>query len=133
MLNLSHTDAASYTTSETPVCDLIDQGVIDMRGVNDGHNYSKAKPNAPKTQWAKPLRVSEWIRPLEAINAGEYMPHIDFVHVVVFVGMPGSGKSTASRLLLELAAQAPAAAGQWTRISQDELGGRKACEVNTVT
>ena len=102
-----------------------------MRGVNDGHNYSKEKPNAPKTQWAKPLRVSEWIRPLEAINAGEYMPHIDFVHVVVFVGMPGSGKSTASRLLLELAAQAPAAAGQWTRISQDELGGRKACEVST--
>ena len=44
--------------------------------------------------------------------------------LVVLVGIPGSGKSTFARTLLD---GAPAAGRRWRRISQDVLGTRQRC------
>jgi predicted kinase len=44
------------------------------------------------------------------------------LRMLVLVGMPGSGKSTLAKRLLEHG---------WSRINQDELGSRRACELAT--
>lgn len=46
------------------------------------------------------------------------------LHVIVLVGMPGSGKSTFSRRV----ASSPSALARWRVVNQDDLKSRRACE-----
>ena len=48
--------------------------------------------------------------------------------IVIFVGMPGSGKSTFSRALMAAGSpQPPLGTCSWRHVSQDLLGSRKKC------
>ncbi len=56
---------------------------------------------------------------LEGLPPRGAMPNGDGRRVLVMVGMPGSGKSTAAKQLAERG---------WARVNQDEMGTRKVCE-----
>lgn len=59
-----------------------------------------------------------------AMAADESSYNIGTAQLVMLVGIPGSGKSTFSKNLI----QASGSKIRWHRISQDELGNRRTCE-----
>ena len=75
-----------------------------------------------------------WRRPSFCVAAGAGLTQHQ-QHLVVFVGMPGSGKSTASRKLLEPCGGAEQVAQRpdFVRTCQDEAGNRDACEETSRT
>ena len=68
-------------------------------------------------------RSSLWRRPAQCMSPGSGL--FAHIQIVVLCGAPGSGKSTAANQLLSAT---DFASRRWTRVSQDELGDRRACE-----